>query len=98
MSTRENLWLACVQCNQYKSDRTYALDPLTNEAVPLYNPRTQIWAEHFAWDEAGCYIMGLTAIGRATVEILQLNRDLAVTARQFWVSVGWHPPQDDLRG
>ena len=97
-TVRENLWLACVQCNQYKSDRTHASDPLTDEVVPLYNPRTQSWAEHFTWDETGCYIIGVTAMGRATVEALQLNRELAVTARQFWVSVGWHPPRDDLSG
>lgn len=39
--------------------------------------------------------MGLTACGRATVLALQLNNAYAVTVRQAWVSVGWHPPVED---
>jgi len=38
--------------------------------------------------------MGQTACGRATVLALQLNNAYAVTVRQAWVSVGWHPPTE----
>jgi 5-methylcytosine-specific restriction endonuclease McrA len=37
----ENLWLSCPDCNSYKGTRTAALDPLTGELVPLFNPRRQ---------------------------------------------------------
>jgi len=66
----------------------------TGEAVSLFNPRIQVWGEHFAWSKDGIRIVGRTACGRATVETLRLNRELAVLARRRWVSVGWHPPND----
>jgi 5-methylcytosine-specific restriction endonuclease McrA len=59
-----NLWLACPLCNGYKSDKTTAVDPETGEVVPLFNPRTQVWSEHFRWSEDGLRIIGLTPIGR----------------------------------
>jgi len=93
-TARENLWLICTRCNQFKGSQTHAKDPRSGESVPLFNPRTQIWQEHFAWSEDGAEIIGRTACGRATVEALNLNRELAVLARRRWVSVGWHPPTD----
>lgn len=42
-----NLWLACPLCNCYKSDKTTAADPETGETVKLFNPRIQVWSEHF---------------------------------------------------
>ena len=38
-------------------------------------------------------IIGLTAIGRATVETLKTNNVFIVPARRHWVEAGWHPPQ-----
>jgi len=34
------------------------------------------------------------AFGRATVEAIRLNNEIAVEARRNWVLVGWHPPSD----
>lgn len=48
----ENLWLACPICNGHKSDKVDAVDPETGATVPLFNPRTQAWWEHFAWTMA----------------------------------------------
>jgi hypothetical protein len=93
-TTRENLWMVCTRCNQFKGSRTHAVDPQTGEEAPLFNPRIQIWAEHFVWSEDGTEVIGRTACGRATVEALHLNRELAVLARRRWVSVGWHPPSE----
>ena len=67
----ENLALACVVCNKYKGSDLTSIDPLERIIVPLFNPRTQIWAEHFKIEAT--QIIGLTAIGRATVEILRFN-------------------------
>ena len=44
----DNLSLACSACNGHKHDETEAIDPVTNEFTPLYNPRTQIWPDHLA--------------------------------------------------
>ena len=94
MTTEDNLCLACSACNGYKLDRSEALDAETGEVVPLFNPRRQAWHDHFAWSDDGTSIGGLTPIGRATVELLKVNRPLAVAARAVWVSVGRHPPSD----
>ena len=72
-SDREsNLWLACPICNGHKSDKTTAIDPDTGKTVPLFNPRTQKWSEHFQWSEDGISIVGKTSTGRATVVALHL--------------------------
>ncbi len=93
-SAEENLWLACPLCNGYKGTQTHALDPQTGERVPLFNPRTQDWHEHFAWSEDGTRILGRTPIGRATVKALRLNNKYVVPSRRAWVAAGWHPPKD----
>jgi HNH endonuclease len=90
----ENLWLACSLCNDHKSDRIAALDPLTGTIVRLFDPRHQVWREHFAWTAEGDRLVGVTPTGRATIAALHLNRPSLVKARQAWVSVGWHPPTD----
>ncbi len=91
---RDNLWAACRQCNALKGDHIEAIDPATGVLAPLFNPRRQAWVEHFAWVEDGARVAGRTAPGRATVEALRLNRPLLVRARQRWISVGWHPPEE----
>lgn len=91
-TVRHNLWLACHRCNQFKSVRYQFLDQATDVIVPLFNPRTQLWSEHFRWHPSGTKISGLTACGRATVNALQLNNDYAVETRRYWVIAGWHPP------
>ena len=89
-----NLWLACSLCNEYKGVRVVAPDPLTDELVPLFNPRQQSWSEHFAWSQDFEQIVGRTAIGRATTVALRLNRPLLVRSRRIWVVAGLHPPSD----
>jgi hypothetical protein len=93
-TVRENLWLACTRCNDFKGDRTDAVDPQTGETVQLFNPRTQSWIEHFSWSPDGTLIIGLTPIGRATVVVLRLNNEFIVVARRFWVEAGWWPPSE----
>jgi len=90
-----NLWLACPICNGHKADKVSALDPVTSLTVPLFNPRSQIWSEHFQWSSDGLLVIGLTPIGRATVNALQLSDDSdALLVRSYWVEAGWHPPND----
>jgi hypothetical protein len=92
LSVRENLWLACHRCNEFKGDRTRAIDSLTGENAAFFNPRTQRWHNHFAWSPDGTHIVGLTPCGRATVVALRLNNEYIVEARRFWVEAGWWPP------
>lgn len=88
----ENLCLACALCNQHKWTKVDGFDKDTRQRVPLFHPRRQRWAEHFAWSSDGTEIRGLTACGRVTVDALQLNNDLAMTVRRNWIRAGWHPP------
>lgn len=88
-----NLCRACRSCNEAKGDQTQAIDPLTGETVPLYHPRQERWSDHFAWDQTGTRIFGLTAIGRATIIALDMNNALILFARRRWVNAGWHSPQ-----
>jgi hypothetical protein len=95
-TVRENLWLACSRCNDFKGSRVEADDPLTGERVPLFHPRTQRWNAHFEWSTEGIHILAKTAIGRATVEHLRLNNEFTLIARRLWVEAGRWPPMDDL--
>ena len=90
----DNLWSSCTLCNKHKSNRVNAIDPQTSKMVRLFDPRHQEWHQHFAWTTQGDRILGQTAIGRATVVTLKLNRPSLVRARQRWVEAGWHPPKD----
>jgi hypothetical protein len=91
-TTFQNLCLACRSCNEFKSDVTQVKDPLTGETVPLFNPRLQEWAEHFAWSSDGTKVEGLTAVGRATTIALRMNNAVIVAVRWRWAISGWHPP------
>jgi hypothetical protein len=64
---------------------------LSGEPIRLYHPRRDRWVEHFAWDESGLRITGLTPVGRATVTGLNLNNDVIIEARRNWIRVGWRP-------
>lgn len=92
-SEEDNLWLACAWCNSFKGAQTTAVDPVENVTVPLFNPRTQAWSDHFRWSPDGLTIEGITAIGRATVAALRLNNEFLVPARRYWIEAGWHPPE-----
>jgi hypothetical protein len=94
LTVEDNLWLACQPCNGHKSKRVSEIDPMTDELVRLFDPRRQVWVDHFIWDNDGSRIVGLTPTGRATVVALQLNRAVLVAARKIWVAAGWHPPRD----
>ena len=89
-----NLWLACRQCNLSKRIKTHGFDTVTFERIKLFNPREQIWSEHFKFSVEETEIIGKTPCGRATVSALQLNSDLQRTAREFWKLTGIFPPKD----
>jgi hypothetical protein len=91
-NTEDNLCLACELCNQYKWTQTEGLDPDSGKVVSLFNPRNQKWKEHFTWNVNGAEIIGITDCGRATIEALRLNNNLAIIVRKNWVEAGWHPP------
>jgi hypothetical protein len=88
----ENLALSCQTCNNYKYTKTEAPDPVTNQSVTLFHPRQMIWQEHFTWNEDLTQMIGITPIGRATIALLQTNRDGVSNMRQILAIMGYHPP------
>jgi len=89
----DNLCLCCFWCNSYKHARTEVCDPRTGRLVPLFNPRANHWEDHFHWSATFTRVIGRTAIGRATIRALRLNRSSLVRSRQLWVRHGLHPPE-----
>ena len=75
-----NLALACPYCNRAKGTDLGSIDPQTGLLTPFYNPRNQEWQAHFRLEEAR--IVPLTAEGRVTAVILQLNEPAPGEERQ----------------
>ena len=84
-----NLALACIRCNRYKGANVGSFDPETGGLVPLYNPRTETWQDHFRLD--GPIIRPLTPQGRVTVKILRLNDAPRVEERKQLIAAGLYP-------
>ncbi len=96
----DNLALACHRCNGRRYNFTDGIDPETQKSVALFNPRIDLWSDHFIWSADGQNILGITAIGRATLNRLDLNDDFhddgsIQRARRLWIRGGWHPPTID---
>ena len=91
----DSLCLSCYRCNEFKGPRQQAVDPRDGQLAPLFHPRQQRWGDHFAWADDGVTIRGLTATGRATITLLQLNSAWLVQARRIWVLVGLQPPLEE---
>jgi 5-methylcytosine-specific restriction endonuclease McrA len=90
----DNLALACPGCNGHKYNKTTHPDPVDGTLIPLFNPRTQRWQDHFTWNDDFSHIVALTAIGRATLEALKLNRAGLVNMRKALFAIGLHPPMN----
>jgi hypothetical protein len=88
-SQLRNLCLACLACNNHKGPNVAGLDPKTKKIVPLFNPRRHKWHVHFCWE--GAFLIGLTPIGRATVEFLEIKLDYRIDFRQGLIDEGAFP-------
>lgn len=75
-----NLAYTCWRCNRYKGTDLGSFDPQTGDFCLLFNPRTQEWGKHF--EVNNFQLLGLTAIGRTTVKLLQLNNDERIAERE----------------
>lgn len=82
----DNLALACPFCNRAKGTDLASLDPESGDLTPFFNPRSQIWGDHFRLD--GTEIVPLTAVGRVTVVILQLNHADRQSERAALIQAG----------
>jgi hypothetical protein len=85
-SNADNLALACGYCNRHKGPNIAGLDPKTGELVLLFDPRRDLWSDHFTWNDI--VILGTTPIGRTTVQVLGMNDWQRVELRENLQSLG----------
>ncbi len=84
----DNLALTCPHCNAHKWDAVEAADPITGEVVPLFHPRQNEWADHFAWTSGTGELAGRTAVGRATVAALAIHATDMIELRRLLAELG----------
>lgn len=80
MTIESNLAIACSRCNLHKGPNLAGIDPLSEALVRLFNPRIDVWTEHFHQALNG-EIMGMSDIGRTTVCVLDMNDTRRVELR-----------------
>jgi hypothetical protein len=85
----ENLAIAGADYNLRKSRDLAGIDQVTHELTRLFNPRTDVWSEHFEWN--GIRVAGRTAIGRTTVQVLSLNLPSRLRIRRALLKRGLFP-------
>jgi hypothetical protein len=88
-TTLANLALACFDCNRFKGSDIASIDTVTGELVPLFNPRTQMWSEHFRLKRGE--IIPLSPTGRVTEKLLRLNLPTRLEVRERLVALGLYP-------
>jgi hypothetical protein len=87
-ATLDNLAVACIFCNRQKGSDigTIVAD---GTFVRFFNPRTDLWAEHFRL--VGGTIEPITAIGAGTARILRFNDPERVAEREELIAQGRYP-------
>jgi hypothetical protein len=85
----ENICLACFECNRQKGPNLCSIDTETGDVVRLFDPRHQSWKEHFELQDAT--IIPLTAIGRVTVRVLDLNSKVRLVNRTILLKSYLYP-------
>lgn len=85
-TTENDLAWSCYDCNSFKGPNIAGIDPETEQIVPLFNPRSMSWEVHFVWN--GQELSGRTAIGRTTIEVLNINDPERVEHRRLLMADG----------
>jgi len=86
-----NLAWSCHECNLAKSSNLSGRDFVGGRTVVLFNPRRQRWSRHFKWD--GARLVGWTACGRATIDVLNINAPFRIDLRELLVFARRFPPE-----
>ena len=86
-TTLENLAFACPHCNQNKGTNiaTFISDD-SDELIRLFNPRKDLWLEHFQVMDGE--ILPKTIIAEGTIRILDFNQLERLILRQALIEAG----------
>jgi len=80
----DNLALSCPHCNAHKWNQSSGVHPVSHEIVSFFNPRLQIWADHFEWSTVQIgEVVGITEIGKVTILGLKINDRSMIRLRQL---------------
>jgi hypothetical protein len=85
----DNLAYACAFCNRAKGSDIGSIVQRTGSFVRFFNPRTDSWADHFAFD--GVTVVSLSDIGEVTARILDFNDNERLFERQTLQAIGRYP-------
>jgi hypothetical protein len=85
-----NLALSCYYANSFQGSDIASIDIASGKLSRLYNPRRHRWSRHFRWN--GPFLIGLTGIGRTTVQLLQINHPQRVEQRIILIAAMLFPP------
>ena len=85
-NTSDNLVLACLPCNRHKGSDLASIDDMTGRVTLLFNPRNQLWSEHFELRDG--YIIGKTSVGRTTALLLRFNDSERLRLRRSLILSG----------
>ena len=91
LSNIENLAYACVLCNRRKGSDVASIDRGSGDIVRLYHPRQDRWSDHF--QVVANSIRGISDVGAATAELLQLNRPERLAERTLLQTLGSYPTE-----
>ena len=86
----ENLCWSCFDCNRFKGSDIASRDPRDDQLVPLFNPRTDRWHDHFKLQDTAI-ISGATPSARATEKLLKFNIDSRIEVRMTLVGLNRYP-------
>jgi len=53
------------------------------------HPRRDLWQDHFIWE--GPILRGRTQAGRATIQVLSINRPIAIKLREWLIRAKLFP-------
>jgi hypothetical protein len=77
-------------CNRFKGTNVSSVD-VVGVIVPLFNPRSETWEDHFRLVRA--MILPLTSTGEATTQLLRLNSAERVIERRTLQLIGSYPSE-----
>ena len=85
-TTSNNLAITCIYCNSYKGSNIAGIDPAASKITRLFHPRRHKWLHHFRYE--GGRLVGRTAIGRTTIDVLRINLPNLVALREWLIEDG----------
>ena len=88
-NTQSNLAYCCSTCNWKKGPNISTILEMNGALIPLFNPRTQNWHEHFS--SFNGKIEPKTIIGEATIKLLELNTPEKIEERFEMILSGFYP-------